>query len=82
MDPATSSNDVISSLTAVKGIGPWSAAMFLMFHKQAADVLPLGDLVKLEYEHSISALKLFCSGVLLCVLLPGFLVALLRSISC
>ncbi len=36
--------DVISELVAVKGIGSWSAQMFLMFHLQRPDVLPVGDL--------------------------------------
>ncbi len=36
--------DVISTLTQVKGIGRWTAEMFLMFHLQRPDVLPLGDL--------------------------------------
>jgi DNA-3-methyladenine glycosylase II len=36
--------DVISALTAVKGIGPWSADMFLMFHLGRSDVLAVGDL--------------------------------------
>lgn len=31
-------------LVAVKGIGKWSAEMFLMFHLHKADLLPLGDL--------------------------------------
>jgi DNA-3-methyladenine glycosylase II len=35
---------VIEELTAVKGIGEWSAQMFLMFHLERADVLPVGDL--------------------------------------
>jgi DNA-3-methyladenine glycosylase II len=35
---------VISELTAVKGIGTWSAHMFLMFHLERPDVLPVGDL--------------------------------------
>ncbi len=35
---------VISELVAVKGIGVWSAHMFLMFHLQRPDVLPVGDL--------------------------------------
>jgi DNA-3-methyladenine glycosylase II len=37
-------DDVISELTAVKGIGAWSAHMFLMFHLDRPDVLPVGDL--------------------------------------
>ncbi len=36
--------DVISELTAVKGLGLWSAQMFLMFHLSRPDVLPVGDL--------------------------------------
>jgi DNA-3-methyladenine glycosylase II len=35
---------VISELVAVKGIGPWSADMFLMFHLERPDVLAVGDL--------------------------------------
>jgi DNA-3-methyladenine glycosylase II len=35
---------VIAELTAVKGIGVWSAQMFLMFHLGRPDVLPVGDL--------------------------------------
>ncbi len=36
--------DVIATLTQVKGVGRWTAEMFLMFHLQRPDVLPLGDL--------------------------------------
>ncbi|MBV9715085.1 MAG: DNA-3-methyladenine glycosylase 2 family protein [Solirubrobacterales bacterium] len=35
---------VIAELVAVKGLGVWSAHMFLMFHLQRPDVLPVGDL--------------------------------------
>jgi DNA-3-methyladenine glycosylase II len=35
--------EVIEQLTAVKGIGDWSAHMFLMFHLGRPDVLPVGD---------------------------------------
>lgn len=35
---------VMAELVAVKGIGPWSAHMFLMFHLDRPDVLPVGDL--------------------------------------
>jgi DNA-3-methyladenine glycosylase II len=35
---------VIAELTAVKGIGEWSAHMFLMFHLERPDVLACGDL--------------------------------------
>jgi DNA-3-methyladenine glycosylase II len=35
---------VMQELVAVKGLGPWSAHMFLMFHLRRDDVLPVGDL--------------------------------------
>jgi DNA-3-methyladenine glycosylase II len=37
-------DEVIAELVAVKGLGPWSAHMFLMFQLQRPDVLPVGDL--------------------------------------
>jgi len=36
--------EVIGELVAVKGIGMWTAHMFLMFHLERPDVLPVGDL--------------------------------------
>jgi DNA-3-methyladenine glycosylase II len=36
--------DVIQSLTQVKGIGRWTAEMFLMFRLHRPDVLPVDDL--------------------------------------
>jgi DNA-3-methyladenine glycosylase II len=36
--------EVVRELTAVKGIGEWSAHMFLMFTLHRPDVLPVGDL--------------------------------------
>lgn len=39
-----SDDDVIAELTAVKGIGEWSAHMYLMFHLRRPDVLAWGDL--------------------------------------
>ena len=36
--------EVMNRLTAVKGLGEWSAHMFLMFHLGRPDVLPSGDL--------------------------------------
>jgi DNA-3-methyladenine glycosylase II len=35
---------VIAELVAVKGLGEWTAHMFLMFHLQRPDVLAVGDL--------------------------------------
>jgi DNA-3-methyladenine glycosylase II len=37
-------DEVIAELTAVRGIGTWSAHMFLMFTLGRPDVLPVGDL--------------------------------------
>ena len=36
--------EVVRALTAVKGIGEWTAHMFLMFTLHRPDVLPVGDL--------------------------------------
>ncbi len=36
--------EVTAELVAVKGLGTWTAHMFLMFHLQRPDVLPVGDL--------------------------------------
>lgn len=41
---AMTDEDVIIELTKVKGIGRWTAEMFLMFRLHRPDVLPLGDL--------------------------------------
>lgn len=35
---------VIDALTQVRGIGRWTAEMFLMFRLHRPDVLPVGDL--------------------------------------
>ena len=47
--------EVSAQLTAVKGLGQWTADMFLIFHLGRPDVLPVGDLgirraVQLAYE--------------------------------
>ena len=42
--PAMDDETLIEALVDVKGIGRWTAEMFLMFHELRADVLPLGDL--------------------------------------
>lgn len=52
---AMSDEEVIGELVAVKGIGEWSAHMFLMFQLQRPDVLAPGDLgirraVELAYK--------------------------------
>ncbi len=49
-----SDEEVIAEIVAVRGLGEWSAQMFLMFHLERPDVLPTGDLgirraVQVEY---------------------------------
>ena len=39
-----SDEEVFEQLTAVKGLGQWTADMFLIFHLGRPDVLPVGDL--------------------------------------
>ena len=36
--------DVVERLTRVRGVGPWTAEMFLMFDLRRPDVWPVGDL--------------------------------------
>ena len=53
--PELSDEDVTAQLTAIKGLGPWTADMFLMFHLGRPDILPVGDLgirraVQVEYR--------------------------------
>jgi DNA-3-methyladenine glycosylase II len=42
--PAATDEEVIEHLTAVKGIGVWTAHMFLIFALRRLNVLPTGDL--------------------------------------
>jgi DNA-3-methyladenine glycosylase II len=39
-----SNDDIIAELTAVKGVGEWTAHMFLMFAMVRLNILPVGDL--------------------------------------
>ena len=41
---ALTDEDVITALTQIKGIGRWTAEMFLIFRLQRPDILPVGDL--------------------------------------
>ncbi len=41
--PALSDDEVIARLTQVKGIGVWTAHMFLIFSLRRPDILPTGD---------------------------------------
>ena len=42
--PRLPDEEVSARITAVKGLGQWSADMFLIFHLRRPDVLPVGDL--------------------------------------
>jgi len=42
--PALDDESLISALVDVKGIGRWTAEMFLMFHEMRANVLPVDDI--------------------------------------
>jgi DNA-3-methyladenine glycosylase II len=50
-------DDVIQSLTQVKGIGRWTAEMFLMFRLHRPDVLPVDDLGILKAVQRAYGLK-------------------------
>jgi DNA-3-methyladenine glycosylase II len=41
--PDLPDEEVAEQLTAIKGLGQWTADMFLMFHLGRPDVLPVGD---------------------------------------
>jgi len=48
--PRLDDHEVERRLTSVRGIGPWTAHMFLMFYLRRADVWPAGDLgVRMGY---------------------------------
>jgi DNA-3-methyladenine glycosylase II len=42
--PALDDESLIEALVDVKGIGRWTAEMFLMFHEMRANVLPVADI--------------------------------------
>jgi DNA-3-methyladenine glycosylase II len=48
LDPSAwlrlSDDEIIAELTAVRGIGRWTAEMFLIFHQLRPDVFPLDDI--------------------------------------
>jgi DNA-3-methyladenine glycosylase II len=53
--PDLPDEEVTAQLTAIKGLGQWTADMFLMFHLGRPDVLPVGDqgirrAVQVEYR--------------------------------
>ncbi|WP_082012627.1 DNA-3-methyladenine glycosylase [Belnapia sp. F-4-1] len=42
--PAMSDAEAVAHIAAVKGLGPWTAAVHLLFAEQRPDVFPAGDL--------------------------------------
>ena len=51
--PKMSDEEIIAELTSIRGIGVWSAEMFLIFHLARPDVFPAADLgvLKAIYRH-------------------------------
>ncbi len=54
---SASDEQVIERLTTVKGLGRWSAEMFLMFRLHRPDVLPVGDLGIVNAAHKLYRLR-------------------------
>jgi DNA-3-methyladenine glycosylase II len=52
-----SDDEIIAELTAVKGLGVWTAHMFLIFHLSRPDVLPVGDLGVRNAARSVYGLE-------------------------
>lgn len=46
--PQLPANDAIANLTALKGIGPWTAEVYLLFSAGHPDIFPAGDLALQE----------------------------------
>jgi DNA-3-methyladenine glycosylase II len=43
--------DALRALTAIKGIGPWTAEVYLMFCAGHADIFPVGDIALVHAVH-------------------------------
>lgn len=54
---AMTDEEVITALSQVKGIGRWSAEMFLIFRLHRPDVLPVGDLGIVNAVHRVYRLR-------------------------
>ena len=48
---ALPADDAIKALTALKGIGPWTAEVYLLFCAGHPDIFPAGDLALLKAAH-------------------------------
>jgi DNA-3-methyladenine glycosylase II len=56
-DDSHSDEEVIAAITAVKGLGRWSAEMFLMFRLNRMDVFPVTDLGIVKGMQKLFAMK-------------------------
>jgi DNA-3-methyladenine glycosylase II len=57
--PSMSDEEVIESLTDIKGVGVWTAHMFLMFSLRRPNILPVGDLgVRMAIQRAYKKRKL------------------------
>src|SRR5262249_670645 len=57
--PEMSDEEVIAALTDIKGVGVWTAHMFLIFALRRPDVLPVGDLgVRMAIQRAYRKRKL------------------------
>jgi len=57
--PAMSDEEVIAALTDIKGVGVWTAHMFLLFSLRRPNVLPVGDLgVRMAIQKAYKKRKL------------------------
>jgi DNA-3-methyladenine glycosylase II len=59
MDDSWSDDEIVKALVSIKGVGVWTAEMFLIFAMGRPDVLPAGDLgvrVGLRERHGLAEL--------------------------
>ena len=66
--PQMSDEEIIAELTDVRGIGRWTAEMFLIFYMARPDVLPVDDIglqraMSLHYNHGKPLSKLKMNSV-------------------
>ncbi len=51
-------DEVVAAISAVRGLGRWSAELFLLFHLRRPDVFPAGDLVLRRCVRDLYGLEL------------------------
>jgi DNA-3-methyladenine glycosylase II len=52
-----SDEEVVTAITAVKGLGVWSAEMFMMFRLNRPDIFPVGDLGIVKGVQKLTGMK-------------------------